>query len=455
MLTKLLSSICFVFSLFIAGCHLGSNDSGTVAYVADVSLGQLEIIDGSDDGSCCHPRASNIGFDDEGNAIVVMLKNGEIWANRYEAGKGWGTPVRLDATVPPSNFPAIAVAGNGNALAAWIHPTTITSGYYYTSYYDRDLGWGEPVRLNDIPGGFSRSISISVDANENYLLVWEEVAWEGISQSGTIWSKKFSPVSGWQDEEIISNGTGATAQPTVRLNSIGHGFAVWGQEKGDPALFILNGARYDPLTGWEPAVEFNTGNAGPAITHIGNVRQFVVDEDGEALFAWLQDKDTSIFTYEDDIFINQYTNVNGWGAPELLQLNTPGRGEQPFIGISGNGTALLVWNEGLFPNAQSWYRIYNKATGWTTRQRIDAVGGEEFVSNLSVNEQGNAVAQWSAYVNGKTRIFISRYTMNGTWTASKEIDVGSIHVPTGVKMVLDNQNMITITFDGYAARLPF
>ena len=63
--------------------------------------------------------------------------------------------------------------------------------------------------------------------------------------------------------------------------------------------------------------------------------------------------------------------------------------------------------------------------------------------------------QWSSYVGGKTRIFIRRYTMNGNWTTSEEIDVGDIKISLGVKVILDNQNMITITFEGYAARVPF
>jgi hypothetical protein len=45
--------------------------------------------------------------------------------------------------------------------------------------------------------------------------------------------------------------------------------------------------------------------------------------------------------------------------------------------------------------------------------------------------------------------------MHGHWTASREIDAGELQVPIDVKMVLDNQNMITVTFESYAARLSF
>jgi len=447
--------------MFIVGCGAGSESSDSDNATGDtvVSLGQFKLIDqvdGSESGSCCGVRKSNIGADSEGNTFVVMLKSGEVLANRYKVGSGWGIPLKLDTTIQNSNFPVIAVADNGNALAAWWHASTNESTYYYTCYYDRNLGWGEPIKLNDDNGEFSKNLSISVDADENYIIVWEQILSEVNLESGAIWSKKFSPITGWETEEIISNGSGSTMQPTVKLNSTGHGFAIWNQRIGVPELSTLLSARYNPLSGWESAVELDTISTGSHIFFPElEGRQFVVDEDGEALFVFMQDRDNSIFTFEDDIFTNQYTNEISWGRAEVLEINSPGKGSMPMIGISGDGTALLVWYEGTYSNFQSWYRLYNKTTGWTTRKQIGAIGGNDFISNLSVNEQGNAIVQWSSYVDGKTRIFISRYTLNENWTTSEEIDTGDIKISSGVRTILDNQNMITVVFQGYAARLPF
>jgi hypothetical protein len=456
MLTKFLTFACIVFLIFIAGCGSGSesSDSGYGTDDAVVSLGQFELIDyvdGNEIGGCCGPRETNIGADNEGNVIAVMWKNWEIFANRYVVGSGWGIPEKLD-TIEYSHFPVIAVADNGNALAAWIHAPTSSTTYYFTSYYDRDLGWGEPVKLNNDNGEFSRYMSISVDAEENYIMVWEQIGGEVDFETGAIWSKKFSPISGWEAEEIISTGTGYTVMPTVKLNSTSHGFAIWMQKKGVPEIDTLNAARYNPISGWDTPVELDLISSGSHIIFSElEGRQFVVDEDGEALFVFMQDRDDSVFTYEDDIFTSQYTNGFGWGTAELLEINSPGKGSIPLIGISGDGTALLVWFEGTSSNPQSWYRLYNTSTGWTPSKQI----GDMIIDNLSVNEQGNAVVQWSSYEGGKTRIFIRRYTMHGNWTTSEEIDVGDIKIALGVKVILDNQNMITITCEGYAARVPF
>ena len=416
-------------------------------------LGQFEYIDrinGQEIGSCCFYGGNILGADSEGNVIVLMMKSFEIFANRYDVNSGWGTPVKLDNTNNSSNIPLIAVAANGNALALW---SNITLTNYYLSHYDRKLGWAEPITIKPTDNQVVKNLSVSVDADENYHLVWSEKPVDGTVQARSVKYNLFLPASGLSMEKIISESTDWPAGTTINVNSKGDGFATWLQKSGTSDIHKWHTAKYSSVNGWslpEEMVSGSEGTLGMSVDLNGEF-QFVVDSDGEGFYAYQQSRDTSSSTYEDDIFTHHYTNSSGLSMGELLIVDAPGRISMPQTGISGDDTIMLVWNEGDYFSQQSWYRLFNKATGWTTRKKI----GDRFVDRLSVNMHGNAIVYKNEYSDGRYHFLINRYTKINGWAGFKEVDIGDLEIPTNVEIILDEQNVITATFDNLSARIPF
>jgi hypothetical protein len=69
---------------------------------------------------------ARIGVDAYGNAIAVWGQAGSrttsessIWTNRYVAGLGWSTPIRLDDNIATNVHPDIAIDADGRAIAVW------------------------------------------------------------------------------------------------------------------------------------------------------------------------------------------------------------------------------------------------------------------------------------------------------------------------------------------------
>jgi hypothetical protein len=98
-----------------------------------------ELIEMDDTGHTFDPQ---IAVDASGNAIAVWSQDDgttfwfnyhctrkNIWANRYVAGKGWGTAERLETDDRGNGIgPQIAVDAKGNAIAVW--PQVIGTGHH-------------------------------------------------------------------------------------------------------------------------------------------------------------------------------------------------------------------------------------------------------------------------------------------------------------------------------------
>jgi hypothetical protein len=87
---------------------------------------------------------SKITFDTAGNAFVVwsyaeppqpyqneLFRQGQIYANRYTANKGWDTPQSIDIEAGLASQPDVAVDRHGHALAIWAE-----NGQIYANRFD-------------------------------------------------------------------------------------------------------------------------------------------------------------------------------------------------------------------------------------------------------------------------------------------------------------------------------
>ena len=123
-----------------------SNGSGTVsgADVSDVAVvcrtwNGAALIEHDDAGDATAPQ---VAADGNGNAVVVWAQADgssitHINANRYVAGSGWLTPIRIDSDNANATSPQLAMDGSGNAVVVWTQNAKI-----WTNRYTAGVGWG-------------------------------------------------------------------------------------------------------------------------------------------------------------------------------------------------------------------------------------------------------------------------------------------------------------------------
>ena len=205
-------------------------------------------------------------------AVWAQSSVGNIWANRYTAGTGWGTATLIEAGTGSAYGPQIAIDANGNALAVW----TQTNGTVYSVWSNRYSAgaWGTAALIETDNAGSAEGPQIAIDANGNALAVWAQ-------SNGTvnnIWANRFS-AGAWGTAELIETDNGSNAgYPKIAFDANGNALAVWHQ----PRAITYN--RYTIGIGWGTAAlvdpDINNEPTGPP--------QIAFDGDGNAWVVWAQ-----------------------------------------------------------------------------------------------------------------------------------------------------------------------
>lgn len=150
-------------------------------------------------------------------------------------------------------LPSVAVDASGRALAVW--------GRYESGPGRWDLlgshhlpggGWSTPERLESQDLGNARDAKAALDGAGNGLVVWTQ-ADAPVSPHLTIWANRFSFAAGWGQPTLLEPASWAgdifgSANPVVAFDPQGGAHCLWQDGFG-----LINGARFDPLTGWAPA----------------------------------------------------------------------------------------------------------------------------------------------------------------------------------------------------------
>ncbi len=351
--------------------HNGSNyDIYANRYIAATGWGVPELLD-SGAGNAYDPQVS---IDSSGNAIAVWRQydgSSVVYANRYDVAAGWGTAEVIDAGSGDSLSPQIRVDNSGNAIAVWEYRTG-PAAEIYANRYDAATGWGTPEVI-DAGTGNAYDPQISIDSSGDVTAVWEQLSgltsnisanryaagsWgtavsieagagdsynpqigsDGSGNAIAVWQQytggsldvyanRYDIATGWDTAEVI--GTGAAYTPQVSVDSSGNAIAVWEKYAGSTSDIYAN--RYDAVSGWGTAlmIEAAVGDSySPQVS---------VDSNGNAIAVWEQYTGPT-----DDIYVNRYESGNGWSTAEPLELGT-GSAYSPQVGVDGSGNAIAVW----------------------------------------------------------------------------------------------------------------
>ncbi len=206
------------------------------------------LIETNNEGSAYFPQ---VAVDASGNAIAVWYQsNGEqhdIWANRFVAGVGWGSPQPIETNTGNAFFPQVAVDPAGNAVAIW-HQYDGTRYNIWANRFVTGSGWETAIPIETTDAGSAYAPQVAVDPAGNAVAVW----YQSDGMRNNIWTNRFVINSGWRQATRITTGdAGLAAAPQVAVDPLGNAIIAWYQYDG-----IQNniwGSRFIAGVGWGAA----------------------------------------------------------------------------------------------------------------------------------------------------------------------------------------------------------
>jgi hypothetical protein len=393
-------------------------------------------------------RTPRVAYDAAGNALAVWdadildRAGSNIMWSRRPAGGAWTAPEQIPDWAPPPPDPAlgqslhdpvVAVAPNGNAVAAW-RAMSVLGAHVMASTFTPATGWTTPVFLwrkhPDMPSG-AVDLRIATDAAGNTLVVW--------AAAGTIFYNRHTPGSGWVDSATVegigrsvNTNIGPANEPEMALNAAGQAVAIWRQGIDASPLpaydFDLWSSRYDMTTDtWTAPQQLEDGDGT-----LFYGKSLVIDSGGTATALWSDNDGTRLHIRAARLV------ADVWSPPSIVESgNTSDTGfaMDPHAVVDGDGTIMVVWQQGDIDEANFVASRYVPGTVWGGQQVIGTyVGSSSVIFStelvLAGNSAGHVVALWTLpgcilaeNVPCPTDVIANEYNPeNGNWGAEEVID---------------------------------
>jgi hypothetical protein len=396
-----------------------------------------------------------IGFDGQGNTLAVWTQytvdgsRGDLWANRYVSGTGWGTAQVIYPGVGDRvNRPLLGVDSTGKAIVVWelLDDRLDTLPHIMSIPFDPATGWGTAVGIdNDSGASTSASLKLAVAANGSAVAVWTQsdnisvgkvymatgstttglggnltvLATGPLGTAGAVtgldvilnargagfafWNY-WDGINQTMEAAAISAGTAGRSEtvatvaylfnPHATINAAGTAVVVWGQSSG--GRLAIWSSRYLPSSGWGQPVQVNAPSWA-VFTDFPDP-QVVLDDAGLATALWVES--TSAGSSGTAVVWNHQTST-GWGVPEII-FN-----EASYYRLAGNGAGQLLGARiygGMIYGAPNYLVT---TADWAPGPRLGTLGKPPL--NLAMDTNGNGLATWIQPPTGGKTLWGSVY----------------------------------------------
>jgi hypothetical protein len=239
--------------------------------------------------------ATDVAIDPNGNAMAIWTQYHDdlkyLWSNRYTAGLGWGTAVKVVSAPSKVSTPHLQLDGQGNAMAVWSSPYDLKHDAVWVSRFTLAGGWGAPVALDPNWVTHRTEPTIALDANGNALALWSALT--VVPGGQVVRASRYTAGASWSSAEIMSGSL--ASQPAVVM----HGrtaLAIWSEQERSGLTGIASRS-YVPGTGWGSYVEVQ-----PTEPPTNANQQLACDGNGNALAVWTRTNGTTGW----DIYFNRF-----------------------------------------------------------------------------------------------------------------------------------------------------
>ncbi len=364
------------------------------------------------------PGAPQLAVSPDGRAVAVStVWNGSnvlIQASvREAAGGGWQAPVTLSEAGHESMWPQVAIDEAGEAIAVWEFQEGSSRVIKASVLPAEGGGWQTPVTISE-PTHESGSPEIVLTPGGEAIAVWSHYTG---SHSVIQTSSRPAPGESWQAPVTLTSTSSEAYAPQVAVNGSGEALAVWEFDDGSE-LVAQAAARPSGGIWGAPATLSGTG-------HNAQWPRVALNELGEAVASWATEA-----AGKELIEASSRESASGaWGAPvklaeaELSFLQQP----QPRVAIGPQGNAVVVWGISSFSGELAQAAVRPKAgESWTAAVDLSKTGNYAEEPRVSIAQDGEAVAVWSAYNGTYTGVEASRISEgSSSWSARQIISESS------------------------------
>jgi len=338
---------------------------------------------------------------------IIMTK--KTWSFANISKNFTGTTLDLDATKPE-----VAFDTQGNAIAVWSHEFFESRHIWFNYYSSDNESWGEPMQLENNTGHASFP-QIKFDSHNNATVVW----YQGYSHVGdyTIWAIRYdSDTATWGSQQKLEKDKGNISYPQIAIDDAGNVMAAWSQRSEGEVYFNLWSNRYDAQTGlW--------GTAELVESAPGHTSQLKIASDpaGNVTAVWQKGGHVG----QLNVWANRYDiNQNKWGTERLLETDDSGIASVPQVAMDINGNTLAIWQQHDGVERNIYSSSYNIASDtWSKPAVIDSEQGEAWLPKFAFDQQGNAQAVWLHQNGLQDNVWTSRYNASiKSWEQPVQIE---------------------------------
>jgi len=261
------------------------------------------------DGLPADGTGGAVAVNDSGDVMAVFSRydaSGHVWARSYTEASGWSpAATRLDTLSGYSNYPDVALAGDGNATAVW-EQWDGARNQALARRYSAGSGWdATPTELDGSSDPSIDKIRLALGADGDGLAHWT------LADRTGLMARRL--VSGsWQATETVATGT-SIYKSDARIAPDGRIVQTWVNDRNVYARINVGGV-------WDAATTLVSDD-----TETVGLRSSVMAMDrtnGRVIVMWtrlaLDDADGSA------VWARRYDPVSGWSAVEQVVPWTPG-----------------------------------------------------------------------------------------------------------------------------------
>ena len=394
------------------------------------------------DGNTGDPTRYNVVLDAAGNALAIWQQSSgtveDVWANRYIAGVGWGTPETITdgSGVSTSSFTdlSLAVDGGGNALAVWGQfNTTLAKATSRSNRYTAGVGWGTPEEIASDINASLYTHHIAFDSNDDAVVVGSYYT----LTSDSFWSNRYTAGSGWGAFEYLPASTSYGYRSKVSFDVANNAIMIWSGTKTSQSNFVGSN-RYTASAGWASSDEVS--NLSVAATE----PDIATDGSGNALAVWKRGSGA--------LESNFYTFGAGWAAPASFVSDVGATATEvlPRVASDGNGNFMVAWHmaDGSYDSVYS--RNYTIASGWGVQELVENdIGNSAQNPEVVFDNDGNAIAVWEQFTNLRNSIWVNRYLPGIGWQTPILLETSDVGDATSPKIAVNGSGNIIVVWEQF------
>ena len=315
--------------------------------------------------------------------------------------------------------------------------------------------WSEPVLIGGTSGMYRPSPAIASNDDGWQVVAWS--AWNGLQD--VIYVNRFEPQSGWAGVEAL----GVSSKVVAGIDDEGRSTVAW--IEGSSVLvarYVPENDAWDELTiisdsgsqpgGLQLSVCSNGGAAAVWSDRVGTswdwgVYVSIRDQDSSWSDSTLLQQHqhvssiniamddamnaVSVYSATDawpdwNVFASRYVHGQGWEPATTIE-NQAGSSRYPKLAMNGDGFAVATWHTRLGQCDVPFANVYVPGSGWGVETSIEDDMGFSSHVEVSVDDEGNAVAAWRLDTLDRSYFYIRAniYDLMSGWADPITVDEGS------------------------------